>query len=96
MPKYSQSSGSVRKPHPSAGDPRCATEEEFHTFSPCKTAWMHIEDLQHEVESVSENYAERHTIAQVLLIAERFRIDLADEVDRKWLVWKKPTRDAEA
>ncbi len=57
---------------------------------------MHIEHLQHEVESVSENYAERHTLAQVLLIAERFSIDLADEVERKWLVWKKPARDAEA
>lgn len=27
-------------------------------------------------------------LAQVLLIAERFEIDLADEVKRKWLVWK--------
>lgn len=108
---------------------------------------MRIEHLQHEVESVSEYYAERHTIdrtddwfllklteevgeltqaylaragqsrdkgrtpaeleddfraeaadvlAQVLLIAERFGIDLADEVERKWLVWKKPARSAEA
>ncbi|HWU31715.1 MAG TPA: pyrophosphatase [Humibacter sp.] len=100
---------------------------------------MQIEDLQHEVESVSDYYAKRHIIdrtddwfvlklneevgeltqaylarsgqardkgrtpvelnehfraevadvlAQVLLIAERFEIDLADEVKRKWLVWK--------
>ncbi len=27
-------------------------------------------------------------LAQVLLIAERFKIDLAREVKRKWLVWK--------
>ena len=26
--------------------------------------------------------------AQVLLIAERFNIDLQTEIDRKWLVWK--------
>ena len=100
---------------------------------------MHIEDLQREVKSVSDHYAERHSIdrtddwlvlklheevgeltqaylaragqardkgrtvaeleddfraevadvlAQVLLIAERFQIDVADEVTRKWLVWR--------
>jgi NTP pyrophosphatase (non-canonical NTP hydrolase) len=27
-------------------------------------------------------------LAQVLLIARRFGVDLAEEVDRKWLVWK--------
>lgn len=27
-------------------------------------------------------------LAQVLLIAQRFDVDLASEVDRKWLVWK--------
>jgi NTP pyrophosphatase (non-canonical NTP hydrolase) len=27
-------------------------------------------------------------VAQVLLIAERFNIDVASEVKRKWLVWK--------
>src|SRR6185437_14837065 len=27
-------------------------------------------------------------LAQVLLIAQRFEIDVADEVKRKWLVWK--------
>ena len=27
-------------------------------------------------------------LAQVLLLAERFDIDLAPEVERKWLVWK--------
>ena len=26
--------------------------------------------------------------AQVLLIAQRFDVDLADEVNRKWLVWR--------
>jgi len=29
-------------------------------------------------------------LAQVLLVAERFGIDLAAEVDRKWLVWRRP------
>ncbi|MDQ0648609.1 NTP pyrophosphatase (non-canonical NTP hydrolase) [Microbacterium natoriense] len=29
--------------------------------------------------------------AQVLLIARRFNVDLAGEVDRKWLVWR-PTQ----
>jgi NTP pyrophosphatase (non-canonical NTP hydrolase) len=27
-------------------------------------------------------------LAQVLLIARRFDVDLTEEVDRKWLVWK--------
>jgi len=27
-------------------------------------------------------------LAQVLLLANRFGVDLADEVNRKWLVWK--------
>lgn len=27
-------------------------------------------------------------LAQALLIARRFDVDLAEEVDRKWLVWK--------
>jgi NTP pyrophosphatase (non-canonical NTP hydrolase) len=27
-------------------------------------------------------------LAQVLLLARRFDVDLSDEVDRKWLVWK--------
>jgi NTP pyrophosphatase (non-canonical NTP hydrolase) len=100
---------------------------------------MQIADLQHEVESVSGYYADRHSIdrtddwfvlklneevgeltqaymaragqardkgrtpaeldddfraeladvlAQVLLIAERFKIDVAEEINRKWLVWK--------
>lgn len=30
-------------------------------------------------------------LAHVLLIAHRFEIDLSDELDRKWLVWK-PSR----
>jgi NTP pyrophosphatase (non-canonical NTP hydrolase) len=101
---------------------------------------MDISQLQRDVESVSEYYAERHDIdrtddwfllklneevgeltqaylarggqardrgrtvdeldddfrseladvfAQVLLLAERFDVDLAAEVDRKWLVWKR-------
>ena len=100
---------------------------------------MEIQDLQRDVESVSEHYAERHGIhrtddwlvlklneevgeltqaflarsgrsrdkgrtqdelhedfgaelsdvfAQVLLLAERFGIDLEAETQRKWLVWK--------
>jgi len=27
-------------------------------------------------------------LAQVLLLAERFNVDLVSEVDQKWLVWK--------
>ncbi|MGN6325207.1 pyrophosphatase [Pseudolysinimonas sp.] len=30
-------------------------------------------------------------LAQVLLVAERFDIDLADEIARKWLIWRRPT-----
>lgn len=30
-------------------------------------------------------------LAQVLLLAERFDVDLGKEVDRKWLVWKPTT-----
>ncbi|MBW8762524.1 MAG: pyrophosphatase [Microbacterium sp.] len=28
-------------------------------------------------------------LAQVLLIAQRFDVDLVDEVDRKWLAWRR-------
>lgn len=33
-------------------------------------------------------------LAQVLLIAERFDVDLEAEVDRKWLVWRKERADS--
>ncbi len=44
----------------------------------------------HELDAdFSEELAD--VLAQVLLIANRFGVDLASQVDRKWLVWK-PSR----
>jgi NTP pyrophosphatase (non-canonical NTP hydrolase) len=109
--------------------------------SRAQTEVMELERLRHEVEVVSDYYAERHNIertddwlvlklneevgeltqaylarvgqardkgrtaaelesdfraeladvlAQVLLLAHRFDVNLAEEVERKWLVWRRP------
>ncbi|MCI0156643.1 pyrophosphatase [Leifsonia shinshuensis] len=50
-----------------------------------RTELQRVEDFRAELSDV---------LAQVLLIARRFDVDLEAEVARKWLVWKPQQSDA--